>query len=254
MCSWAWQVIFTKGNKGFVMSAATPPETPRSSHIRSFVRRGGRLTKAQNLALQNLWPRYGLDEDGPLDLRQAFGRDAPRVLEIGFGMGDALAAMAAAHPERDYLGIDVHEAGIGRLLHMADEAGIENLRVLRGDAVVVLRERLQGPALDAVMVFFPDPWPKKRHHKRRLIRPEVVALLADRIRTGGQLHLATDWQAYAEQMLEVIEANGQFRNLAGVGQFCEDAGDRPVTRFQQRGERLGHGIYDLRFERIATAA
>jgi tRNA (guanine-N7-)-methyltransferase len=253
MRSWAWQVIFTKGNKGFVMTSGTPPETPRSSHIRSFVRRGGRLTRAQNLALQNLWPRYGLDPDGPLDLQQAFGRDAPRVLEIGFGMGDALAAMAAAHPERDYLGIDVHEAGIGRLLHMADEAGLENLRVLRGDAVVVLRERLHGPALDAIMVFFPDPWPKKRHHKRRLIRPGVVALLADRIKTGGQLQLATDWQAYAEQMLEVIEANGRFRNLAGVGRFCEDAGERPVTRFQQRGERLGHGIFDLRFERMAAA-
>lgn len=236
------------------MSARTPPETPRSSHIRSFVRRGGRLTKAQNLALQTLWPRYGLDLDGPLDLHRAFGRDAPRVMEIGFGMGDALAAMAAAHPERDYLGIDVHEAGIGRLLHMADDAGLENLRVLRGDAVVLLRERLHRPALDVVMVFFPDPWPKKRHHKRRLIRPEVVTLLADRIKVGGQLQLATDWQDYAEQMIEVIEASGQFRNLAGVGQFCDDAGERPVTGFQQRGERLGHDIFDLRFERLAAAA
>lgn len=234
------------------MSAGTPPETPRRSHIRSFVRRGGRLTRAQNLALQTLWPRYGLDLDGPLDLQRAFGRSAPRVMEIGFGMGDALAAMAAAHPERDYLGIDVHEAGIGRLLHVADDAGLENLRVLRGDAVVLLRERLHAPAFDSIMVFFPDPWPKKRHHKRRLIRPEIVELLAERIKAGGQLQLATDWLAYAEQMLEVIESSGKFRNLAGVGQFCKDSGERPVTRFQQRGERLGHGIFDLRFERMAS--
>ena len=220
------------------------------AHIRSFVRRGGRLTRAQSLALETLWPLYGVDGDGELDLQQIFNRDAPRVLEIGFGMGDALAAMAVAHPQRDFLGIDVHEAGIGRLLWFAQERQLDNLRIIRGDAVVLLRDRMRGAALDVVMVFFPDPWPKKRHHKRRLVRPDLVALLAERIKPGGQLQLATDWEDYAWQMLEVVEADSAFRNLAGSGRFCDDPGERPVTRFQQRGERLGHAIFDLRFERV----
>lgn len=239
-----------KGNKGFDMATRTNLEAPPMRHIRSFVRRGGRLTRAQSQALETFWPTYGVADEGPLDLQQIFVRDAPRLLEIGFGMGHALAAMAAANRHQDYLGIDVHEAGIGRLLWFADEAKLDNLRVIRGDAVELLRDRLCGAVFDAVMVFFPDPWPKKRHHKRRIIRPDVVALLADRIKVGGQLQLATDWQAYAEQMLEVVEAHGALRNLAGPGHFCDDPGERPVTRFQQRGERLGHGIFDLRFERI----
>jgi tRNA (guanine-N7-)-methyltransferase len=239
-----------KGNKGFEMVTVTGLEDSSAAHIRSFVRRGGRLTRAQRQALEDLWPRFGLDVDGPLNWREIFGRDAPLMLEIGFGMGDSLAAMAGANPQRDYLGIDVHEAGIGRLLWFANEAQAKNLKVIRGDAMVLLRDRVQGAVFDAVMVFFPDPWPKKRHHKRRLICLEFVALLAERIKVGGQLQLATDWQAYAEQMLEVVEADGAFRNLAGPGSFAAGPGERPVTRFQQRGERLGHSIYDLRFERL----
>jgi len=241
-----------KGNKGFEMTSKNGLEMSTTFHIRSFVRRGGRLTRAQSLALHTLWPRYGVDGDGPLDLRQLFNRDAPRMMEIGFGMGDALAAMAAAHPQCDYLGIDVHEAGIGRLLRLAQERQLDNLKVIRGDAVVLLRNRMRGAVLDAIMVFFPDPWPKKRHHKRRLVRTDMVALLAERIKPGGRLLLATDWEDYARQMLEVIEADGGFRNLAGAGRFCDDPGERPVTRFQQRGERLGHTIFDLRFERVSA--
>lgn len=239
-----------KGNKGDEMVTLTDSEVPSVTHIRSFVRRGGRLTRAQRQALENLWPRYGIGGDGRLDPEQIFGRDAPCIIEIGFGMGDALAAMASAHPERDYLGIDVHEAGIGRLLWFAEERKLDNLKVVRGDAVVFLRDRVQDSALDAVMVFFPDPWPKKRHHKRRLIRPDFVALLAERLKTGGQLQLATDWQEYADHMLQVIEANRAFRNLAGPGRFSSGPGERPVSRFQQRGERLGHSIFDLHFERV----
>ena len=238
-----------KGNKGFEMVLTTDRVPPPAPHIRSFVRRGGRLTRAQSQALEFLWPRYGVDGDGPVDLQQIFNRIAPRMMEIGFGMGDALAAMAAAHPERDYLGIDVHEAGIGRLLWFAQEGQLDNLKVIRGDAIVLLRDRMHAAVLDAVMVYFPDPWPKKRHHKRRLVNPFLVTLLSERIKDGGQLQLATDWEPYAYQMLEVIEANGAFHNLAGSGRFCDDPGERPVTRFQQRGERLGHAIFDLRFER-----
>jgi tRNA (guanine-N7-)-methyltransferase len=179
-----------------------------------------------------------------------FGRDAPCHLEIGFGMGDALAELAAAHPERNYLGVDVHEAGIGRLLHLLGEGGLENVRVARGDAVSLLRERIAPGALDAALAFFPDPWPKKRHHKRRLIQPPFVALLASRMAVGGLLHLATDWAPYAEWMLESVEANGCFVNLAGAGRFASDPGERPETRFERRGERLGHAIVDLRFRRL----
>ncbi len=218
--------------------------------VRSYVRRAGRVTRAQARALEALWPRYGVDAGGgPLDLDGLFGRRAPRYLEIGFGMGDALAAMAAAHPERDYLGVEVHEAGIGRLLVLAARAGLANLRVLRGDAVQVLRERVPDRALDAVLIFFPDPWPKKRHHKRRLLQAPFVSLLARRLAPGAVLQLATDWEPYAQQMMEVIEAHGGFLNLAGAGRYAADPGERPVTKFQRRGERLGHAIFDLQFRR-----
>ena len=224
--------------------ASGPPRT-----MRSFVRRTGRVTRAQARALVQLWPRFGVEGEGVLDLDAVFARRAARFLEIGFGMGDALAAMAAADPQHDFLGIDVHEAGIGRLLTLAESAGLHNLRVLRGDAVVLLRERLAPASLDGVLIFFPDPWPKKRHHKRRLIQPAFIDLLARRLKPGGLLHLATDWAPYAEQMLQVVEADGRWRNLAGPGCYAPDAGARPQTRFQSRGERLGHTIFDLRFRR-----
>jgi tRNA (guanine-N7-)-methyltransferase len=230
-----------------------PGAPPDRRTIRSYVRRTGRVTRAQSRALEELWPRYGLDADEPLDPGRVFGRDAPCFVEIGFGMGDALATMARDHPQRDYIGVEVHEAGIGRLMGLAQRDGLENLRVVRGDAVEWLRDRVADDALDAVLIFFPDPWPKKRHHKRRLIRPEFVSLVGRRLRPGGRFELATDWAPYAEQMLQVVEAGGEFHNVAGQRRFSEHGGERPVTRFQRRGERLGHEIFDLAFRRMARA-
>ncbi len=230
------------------MTSAPGEERPPRP-VRSFVRRAGRVTRAQARALEDLWPRYGVPGEGPLDLDHLFGRRTPRYLEIGFGMGDALATMAAEHQQRDYLGIEVHEAGIGRLLSLAGKARLANLRVVRGDAAEVLRHRLPDAALDAVLVFFPDPWPKKRHHKRRLIQAPFVDLLARRLKPGGLLQLATDWAPYAAQMLAVIEAHGAFTNLAGPGRCAAGPGERPETKFQRRGERLGHTIVDLAFRR-----
>jgi tRNA (guanine-N7-)-methyltransferase len=229
---------------------AQQPAGGQPRTVRSFVRRAGRVTRAQARALTQLWPRFGVEDAGVLDLDALFARRAARFLEIGFGMGDALAAMAAAAPQRDFLGIDVHEAGIGRLLALAEHADLHNLRVLRGDAVVLLRERLAPGSLDGVLIFFPDPWPKKRHHKRRLIQSGFIDLLACRVKPRGLLHLATDWAPYAEQMLQVVEADGRWRNLAGPGGYAPDAAERPQTRFQSRGERLGHRIFDLRFRRV----
>lgn len=230
-----------------------PPDPPARRPVRTYVRRAGRVTRAQARALDELWPVFGVASHGTVDFRALFGRDAPRYLEIGFGMGDALAGMAAAHPERDYLGIEVHDAGVGRALRLVHEAGLRNVRLLHGDAVPVLRERIAPGALDAVLIFFPDPWPKKRHHKRRLIQPPLVRLLAERLAAGGLLHLATDWAPYAEQMLDVVEADGCFENLAGPGNTAPGPGDRPATRFERRGERLGHDIVDLRFRRGGSA-
>lgn len=227
-----------------------PPIDASRRTVRSFVRRGGRVTVAQSRALETLWPCYGVAVPDVADLDALFGRRAPRFMEIGFGMGDALATMAGAHPERDYLGVEVHEAGVGRLLGLAAEAGLRNLRVLREDAVPVLRDGLAPGSLDAILVFFPDPWPKKRHHKRRLVQPAVVSLFARCLRVGGRLHLATDWTPYAEQMLVVVEGHGAFRNCWGAGCYAPDPGERPVTKFQLRGERLGHAIHDLAFVRL----
>ena len=221
--------------------------------VRTFVRRGGRVTRAQARALDTLWPRYGAAAESVADLDALFGRSAPRHLEIGFGMGDTLAALATAHPRRDYLGVEVHEAGVGRLLGLAEAADIDNLRVVCDDAVTLLRDHLPAASLAGVAIFFPDPWPKKRHHKRRLVQPEVVSLVARALAAGGTLHLATDWMPYAEQMLEVVEADPAFRNRHGAGCYAPGPGERPTTKFQRRGERLGHEIRDLMFERVSPA-
>ena len=221
---------------------------------RTYVRRAGRVTRAQADALARHWDSFGAPASGPLDLEKLFPEPAPCFLEIGFGMGDALAGLAGSHPERNFLGVEVHEAGIGRLLHLAAAAGLRNLRIVRGDAVVLLRERLAPASLAGILVWFPDPWPKKRHHKRRLVQAPVVGLMARCLAPGGRLHLATDWAPYAGQMLEVVEAHGGFRNLAGPGRFAEGPGERPPTKFERRGERLGHDIFDLVFERIESPA
>jgi tRNA (guanine-N7-)-methyltransferase len=217
--------------------------------IRSFVMRAGRMTSGQARALDELWPRYGV-EYGPaeLSLDALFGRRAPRTLEIGFGNGEHLAALAAAHPERDYLGIEVHRPGVGHLLMLAAERGLNNVRVSDHDAVEVLRDQIAPGSLDEVLVLFPDPWHKKRHHKRRLIQPPFVELVATRIASGGVLRLATDWEEYALQMLEVLSRSPAFVNVSPSGDWMP-APSRAPTRFEKRGARLGHGVWDLAFRR-----
>jgi len=219
--------------------------------IRSFVRREGRITVAQTRALEQLLPRYGVAPgDAPLDLAALFGREAPVHLEIGFGNGEALAAMAGAHPENDYLGIEVHRPGVGMLLRALEAGGITNVRVLCADAREVLERRIPDGSLSAVYIFFPDPWPKKRHHKRRLVQPEFVTLVQRKLRVGGVLHLATDWEDYAQQMLAVLAAADGLDNTAPGGQFVARPAARALTRFERRGHRLGHGVRDLVFRRV----
>jgi tRNA (guanine-N7-)-methyltransferase len=223
--------------------------TPRRS-VRSFVVRAGRMTAAQERAWQELWPRYGLEtRDEPLDLAAIFGRDAPRTLEIGFGNGESLVALASAGPGRDFIGIEVHRPGVGHLMLRAHERGLANLRVICRDAVEVLEHCIPAASLEEVLLYFPDPWPKKRHHKRRIVQPDFVALVASRLRPAGVFRMATDWQSYAEQMLEVGTACPALRNESGDGGFVPRPDSRPVTRFEQRGQRLGHDVWDLAFRR-----
>lgn len=215
--------------------------------IRSYVLRAGRMGTGQQRALAELGPRYVLPYAAqPLDFAAVFGRTAPVVLEIGFGMGDATAQVAAAAPERDLLGVEVHEPGVGALLRQIGERGLENVRILRHDAVEVLREMIPPASLAGVHVWFPDPWHKKRHHKRRLIQPAFVELVASRLAPGGYLHCATDWQPYAEQMLEVLSASSLANTAAA---YAERPAWRPLTKFEARGLRLGHGVWDLVFTR-----
>lgn len=236
------------------MSASNDePEVKRQS-IRSYVLRAGRMTGAQTRALHELWPRYGIESGGGLlDLPQLFGRDAARTLEIGFGNGGNLLALAAGHPDQDFIGAEVHAPGVGHLLHQAAGAGLNNLRVTRQDAVELLRDRIAPESLDVILVLFPDPWPKKRHHKRRLVIAEFAALAATRLKPGGKLQLATDWTPYAEWMLEVLGAEGQLRNCSPDGRYVQRNPARLRTRFEARGERLGHAVHDLCYERISAS-
>jgi tRNA (guanine-N7-)-methyltransferase len=229
----------------------SPADSPGHRPIRSFVMRAGRMTVGQSRALEDLWPRYGVPYSAtPLDLDALFGRQAPRTLEIGFGNGEHLANLAAAHPERDYFGIEVHRPGVGHVLMLAQDRGLTNVRVSDHDAVEVLRDQIAPGALDEVLVLFPDPWHKKRHNKRRLIQPAFVEFLATRIRAGGVFRLATDWEDYAHQMLEVLRgANALFTNLSPTDEWMPRNEERAPTRFEKRGERLGHGVWDLAFRR-----
>lgn len=227
---------------------------PSHRTVRSFVIRGGRATAAQQRALDELWPRYGVEfSPQPLDLDRTFGRRAPRMLEIGFGAGEALLAFAQARPEMDCLGVEVHKPGVGHLLLGAQAAGLTNLRIICHDAVEVLQHQLAPGAVQLIHIFFPDPWPKKRHHKRRLIQPAFVELLARVLAVGGTLRLATDWEHYAMQMREVIDASPLFANDAPDTGFVARSEARPLTRFERRGQRLGHGVWDLSYRRIAAA-
>jgi tRNA (guanine-N7-)-methyltransferase len=227
--------------------------TPRRT-IRSFVRREGRITEAQKRAIEELLPRYGVAPgETPLDFVALFGRNAPVHLEIGFGNGEALAAMALAHPQNNYLGIDVHRPGVGALLRRVEAEGLANVRVGCTDAREFLERRIPESSLSAVYVFFPDPWHKQRHHKRRLVQTEFVALLAHKLKPGGLLHLATDWEDYAQHMLLVLAATVDFENTAEPGPFTPRPENRTLTRFERRGQRLGHGVRDLVFRRRAGA-
>jgi tRNA (guanine-N7-)-methyltransferase len=219
-------------------------------HIRSFVLRQGRVTPAQQRACDTLLPRFGIHYAAQqLDLTQAFGRGAPRILEIGFGMGDSTAAIALAHPENDYLALEVHTPGVGNLLKLIDAQQISNIRIIRHDAVEVLRDMLVAATLDGVHIFFPDPWHKARHNKRRLIQAPFIAQLVQKLKPGGYIHVATDWQDYAEQVLAVLSAEPLLENTAA--DYAPRPAYRPLTKFEQRGIRLGHGVWDLVFRRKA---
>lgn len=216
--------------------------------IRSFVRREGRLTEGQSSAIANGWPQWGVDyAPGVMDWDRVFGRIAPRFLEIGFGMGGATAEIARNHPDNDYLGIEVHRPGVGNLLKLIAQDSLTNLRLMSHDAVDVINEMIAPDKLDGVLIFFPDPWHKKRHHKRRLIQPEFVHLLASRLKPGGTIHCATDWENYAVQMLEVLSAEPALENTAM--DYAPRPTYRPLTKFENRGLKLGHGVWDLVFRK-----
>ena len=219
--------------------------------IRSFVLRQGRMTPAQQTALGTLWGKYGIEADTiPLDLDALFGRSAPRILEVGFGMGGSLAEMAAAHPEQDYLGIEVHRPGVGNLLKLIAAHPLNNVRVISADAIEVLDRQIADACLDGVYLFFPDPWHKRRHHKRRIVQPSFVTRIAQKLKPGGCFHLATDWEEYAEQMLRVLSAAPEFVNTAGPGEYAHRPAYRPLTKFERRGHGLGHRVCDLLFTRL----
>ncbi|MEY2625561.1 MAG: hypothetical protein RL412_1336 [Pseudomonadota bacterium] len=225
---------------------------PAFRKIRSFVLRAGRITAAQQRALTELWPKHGIEvpsSGDAFDLDRIFGRKARRSLEIGFGNGENLIGLARAHPERDFIGVEVHRSGVGHLLLEIEASQLSNVKVICHDAVEVLERFITPKALDEILILFPDPWHKKRHHKRRLVQPEFISLVASRLHDGGRLQLATDWEPYAIQMLEVVGANSRFTNLAGAEGFMPRPEWRALTRFERRGHRLGHGVWDLSFER-----
>lgn len=220
--------------------------------IRSFVLRPGRITTGQRHALEYHWPGKGLSlADGELDPGRVFSREAPIVLEIGFGMGASLLEMAASRPDLNFIGIEVHPPGVGSLLLVCAERGIENIRVYREDAIEVLKRCVKDASLERVQLYFPDPWHKKKHHKRRIVQPEFVSLVAQKLSIGGCFHMATDWQNYAEHMIAVMASQPQFRSRAGGDGVTPRPGWRPKTKFELRGESLGHGVWDLIFEKVA---
>tara|TARA_B110001469_G_C9545711_1_gene270861 strand:- start:10 stop:705 length:696 start_codon:yes stop_codon:yes gene_type:complete len=223
----------------------------RKKSIRSYVVRAGRMTDGQRNAFDTSWPTYGLKlADGAIDTDAVFGRTGPKVLEIGFGMGDSLLQMAAAEPETDFIGIEVHPPGVGTLMNTAKAEGISNLRVYLADANDVLEECFASQSIDRLQLYFPDPWHKKKHNKRRIVQPQFVQLVREKLRPDGVLHMATDWEHYAEQMLETLDAAEGFENIAGIGQYSSRPDYRPMTKFEKRGERLGHGVWDLIYKKL----
>jgi tRNA (guanine-N7-)-methyltransferase len=227
-----------------------PDNTQYKRPVRSFVLRGGRLTDGQQRALDELWPRFGIEDDsGPVDLAATFGNSHPVIVDIGFGNGESTWQMAQAAPEKNFLGIEVHPPGVGHLLLKLEEHGLSNVRILQGDAMDFLRRRVADAALHGVCLYFPDPWPKKRHNKRRIVQSGFIDLLAQRIGPGGILHMATDWTPYAEHMLDVLRNHPAFENLSEDGQFSERPFFRPQTKYELRGRKLGHTVHDLIYRR-----
>ncbi len=216
--------------------------------IRSFVKREGKITTGQEAAIERLWPQFGVDfEVNELDMQLLFGRDHFRVMEIGFGNGLSLAEMAEAHPEQDFFGVEVHRPGVGSLLVQVGQRGLDNVRVSQEDAVQVLSQQVPAQSLDRLQIFFPDPWHKKRHHKRRLIQPEFLSLAVAKLKCGGRIHVATDWENYAEHILRTLEQNPYLSNC--FKGFAEKPEYRPTTKYEIRGQRLGHEVWDLIFQR-----
>ena len=220
------------------------------SKVKSYVKREGRLTNGQARALETYWPTKGIEyQEQSLDLADTFGRSAPVVVEIGFGMGKSLVTMAHEAPELNFLGIEVHRPGVGACLADAGELGVENLRVMEHDAVEVLKHMIPDGSLQRLQLFFPDPWQKKRHHKRRIVQAEFAELVRTKLAVGGTFHMATDWEPYAEYMAEVMNAAPGYTNTAQGGDYVERPAYRPITKFEVRGQKLGHGVWDLIYER-----
>lgn len=220
--------------------------------IRSFVKRTGRMTESQQRAMDEHWSKLGLEhKQGSIDVMALFGRKAPLVVEIGFGNGDSLVEMAQKSPHQDYIGIEVHEPGVGRLINNVVLQELPNLKAYCHDAVEVLEDCFADESINRLQLFFPDPWHKKRHNKRRIVQPEFVQLVRQKLEIGGCWHMATDWEPYAEHMMEVMSEAQGFKNVAGPGGFVPRPETRPLTKFEQRGERLGHGVWDLMFERVS---
>ena len=231
---------------------AAPAEEERHMRpIKSFVMRAGRMTEGQQRGLEQGLPVFGLElADSLRDFDQVFGRSAPRTFEIGFGMGHSTLLMAAAAPEQDFIGVEVHRPGVGALLNGALAQNLRNIRVYTCDAIEVLRDCVADASLDRVLLYFPDPWHKARHSKRRIVKAEFAELVRQKLKVGGVLHMATDWEPYAQYMLEVMQVAPGYRNLAADGRCVERPSERPVTKFERRGERLGHGVWDLKFARV----
>lgn len=224
------------------------PDKTLHKKIRSFIRRQGRLTAGQQFALDTLWDKYCLDPTATHDFPQIFGRTAPLIVEIGFGNGESLAETAKNNPGQDYLGIEVHRPGVGHLMLLLNQHEINNVRIYCHDAIEIMEQKIPDHSLTGVHLFFPDPWPKKKHHKRRIVNHGFCHLLQKKLVSGGYFHAATDWQNYAENMLEVLSAESGFINTSPSADYCPRPASRPLTKFEQRGIRLGHGVWDLLFK------